>query len=646
MLKTTLGTSFTPGVNQKGKAVGANWSFFLPTLEMKAILVLGAPSTATLKVIAHLADQIIVLWRTPSQAQKLEESQQKLGLSNLTLLPFSPTAKLALPVATIDLVLVTDRRSVQWLQQTPTLWRELTTRLSPTGIIYYEYRGRRDPLQHIWRGDATITTADQAAGVTQTFWLTPVQGEMQTAVPLADRETISYALEHSLYRSSVDLNTWKKLAQRRKGPPQTARARQPAVKAMRPTPARSRNSLRRRLNTTAKRLLIQSTKMMERVEKAIYQLPWLGSFLQRQGVLLHTAPTLAGQPPAYLCALAQTVGITLDHYRWLLSARGEYSSRKVLFFLFAPGAQAPTYIVKMTRDAALNARVENEYQALVQLYALGIGQPDILPKPLFLGHHAQLAVVGESIIDGTSFSKHTQRNAHCPALHAAVDFFVTLGAATKDTTNASPQKVAQVLQTLFTRFNAIYQLSPAHHAFLTDQLEQVRLCSQPFPLVFQHGDPGPWNMLVTPRGRIAVLDWEAAEPQGMPLWDLFYFLRSYCVDVARGQGVNDVLRGFQTQFMAATPMGDFVVDTVQHYCTQIGLPATVVKPLFYTCWMHRALKEATRLPVDKVERGRFVTLLRLCIDNPEAPTLQRLGAGMPPKDLSDKVQLQVASEAW
>jgi hypothetical protein len=50
----------------------------------------------------------------------------------------------------------------------------------------------------------------------------------------------------------------------------------------------------------------------------------------------------------------------------------------------------------------------------------------------------------------------------------------------------------------------------------------------------------------------------------------------------------------------------------------------LVEPLFHTCWMHRALKEATRLTSSRLERGHYVSLLRLCIDQREAPTLRRL----------------------
>lgn len=625
MLKTTLSTTFTPGINLKGEAVGANWTFFLPQLQQQAVLIVGIPSTATLKVLTRLADTVTVLYRQAAEQQKVAAAQQKLARPNLAALCFTPEAALPLAAASIDLILITDGRSVRWIRQAPVLWAELQRLRKPAGVLYYEYRGLFDPLQSLHkRADNSPTTDTLAA---QRLWLTPLQGEMQTAVLSQDQATIAYCLQHGLYRSSVDLKQWQQGAKARKRQPrqQPANAQPVARKAVRKAKASRVRQLRSRLSATAKRLLLKSTKLLEQVEQRLYASPLLNRLLQRQGVLLGTDATLNTHPPAYVRTLARMADIDLEEYHWILSARGEYSTRKVLFFLTAPDQQTPSYIVKMTRDPAFNVRLENEYQALATLYARGVGSPETLPQPLFCGHHAALAIVGESIIAGEPFAKKTQRKANCPALQAAIHFLVTLGTATADSTAATPRQVAQALQTLFSRFQAIYSLTPAHAAFLAEQIQQISNCAAAFPLVFQHGDPGPWNMLVTPSGQVAVLDWEAAEAQGMPLWDLFYFLRSYALDIARAGGVNDGLQGFAQQVLADTPLSQLMVETVHDYCQAIGLPATVVLPLFYTCWMHRALKEATRLPVNKLDSGRFVNLLRMCIDHQDAPTLQRLG---------------------
>ena len=155
---------------------------------------------------------------------------------------------------------------------------------------------------------------------------------------------------------------------------------------------------------------------------------------------------------------------------------------------------------------------------------------------------------------------------------------------------------------------------------MSDQIEIIRQSQEPFPLVFQHGDPGTWNILVTSEKHIAFLDWEAAEPEGIPLWDLFYFLRSFGVGIAKLNGVPDRLQGFEQQFLKNSDFSQLLIDASDTYCDAIGLPKKFVRPLFYTCWMHRALKESTRFNENELESGHYVNLLRLCIDRyPETP---------------------------
>lgn len=49
------------------------------------------------------------------------------------------------------------------------------------------------------------------------------------------------------------------------------------------------------------------------------------------------------------------------------------------------------------------------------------------------------------------------------------------------------------------------------------------------PLLLVHGDFTPWNIKQQPNGRLAVIDWEDADLEGLPLWDLchFYFMQAY-----------------------------------------------------------------------------------------------------------------------
>ncbi|MGH2571194.1 MAG: phosphotransferase family protein, partial [bacterium] len=202
---------------------------------------------------------------------------------------------------------------------------------------------------------------------------------------------------------------------------------------------------------------------------------------------------------------------------------------------------------------------------------------------------------------------------------------VDLAATT--TTRVVAVKAAAALRDLFEQFTEVYELRADERAFLQDRIDAAATAAPVFPLVFQHGDPGTWNLLANDAGQVVFLDWEAAEPTGMPLWDLFYFMRSFAVGCGRKRGVRDSLAAIGGEMLSDAPIGRMLANAVQRYRERTGLHAALVEPLFHTCWMHRALKEATRLNRDRLARGHYLAMLRLGIARRETPAMRRLFAG-------------------
>jgi hypothetical protein len=562
MLDLTLATEFIPGTNLKGQVAGANWWFLLPSMERGRVLCIGTPAAAALITIARMSRSVVVVCEGSQRLHETKELCRARKLVNIE--PIDTTAQLPLDDASVDLVVLSNAASQ--ILPPGALATEFARVLSPTGLIYDEFANSFGS-----RATAKVRPVD-GLNKQQQYWVTPLRGEMQTAVPVNDQRMIDYFLRRSLYSPSLKLPVFK----------------------------RTTRFLNRRL--AANQLTRRTSMITGRSDSG-----------------------LSEQLPEYLRTIAGAAGVNVDNYRWGLVARGRYSSRKVLFFLFAPSSETPTYIIKMTRDVALNARLENEARALRRLYEKGLGDSEHLPQVVFSGHHNDLAIVGETIVAGAPFRNRIDGSASCRYLRDALDWLVELGARTADPTAATPAQVATGLETLFDRFVDIYRLEPAERDFLADQIAIVARNRTAIPLVFQHGDPGTWNLLATPEGRAAFLDWEAFEEQGMPLWDLFYFMRSYGVWSARKAG-GDSLKAFSQQLLADTALGKLLVEVTERYCARSGLSPELVEPLFHTCWMHRALKEATRLPTERLEHGHYVSLLRLCIEQRNAPTLRRLFA--------------------
>lgn len=337
---------------------------------------------------------------------------------------------------------------------------------------------------------------------------------------------------------------------------------------------------------------------------------------RRALIAFPTAASARLETPAYVRTVARAAGLDLAGYRVGLLAPSEYASRKAILFLFRADESSPELVVKLTRDAAHNSRLENEWRALRLLEETGTPGSGIVPRPAFFGHHAGLAVLGESAVAGRPLRDCITGRADCALAASAMRWLGELGAASAHP--ASPDlDLPRALEDLLTRFEGLYRLGGVQRRRLRSHVDALAEAASALPLVIQHGDPGTWNVLIADDGRPAFLDWEAAEPHGMPLWDLFYFARSFAVSLVRASGSRVSLEALHHELLREGPVNRLLVAAVERQCAQSALERNLVEPLYTTCWMHRALKEATRLRPSKLQRGHYFRLLELSLSTPD-----------------------------
>lgn len=367
---------------------------------------------------------------------------------------------------------------------------------------------------------------------------------------------------------------------------------------------------------------------------------WSGAIVARafgrsrelRGRWLRTLPErrlVAGDtgPPAYLRRVAAEAGIDIGGYGWSMSAPGRYRSNKILFFLFEPGSAKPKLVVKITRAPELNGRLEIEREALRDLNAAGTIAPSTIPRVTFFGEEAGKAVIGLTAIEGKPFTAVTEATAACPHAARAFAWLTDLGAATSTPAPDGGRELGRHLREILDRFLALYDVEPRHRTVLEEQIGIIEHSPEPFPVVFQHGDPGVWNLLVAENGSVAFLDWEAAERRGVPLWDVFHLARSYAVTAGRAGGERNMLRAIDRILFDETPINEMVAGVVRRYRERVRVPPALIEPLFHTSWMHRALKEATRLPKHRLGGGHYLALLKRGIDRRRTTALARLFGG-------------------
>ncbi len=146
----------------------------------------------------------VVIWASPQQSKGIGKVTQRHTMEHIRLV--GADENVALSDRSVDLVLIAGHNGAQRLRRDAMLLPELRRLLKPEGLIYFEFSGLIDQVL----GGNTINDVSADFGRPEVFWLTPLSGEMHTAVPAHDRHTVTYFLRHALYSPSVNLHLFKR----------------------------------------------------------------------------------------------------------------------------------------------------------------------------------------------------------------------------------------------------------------------------------------------------------------------------------------------------------------------------------------------------------------------------------------------------
>jgi hypothetical protein len=331
----------------------------------------------------------------------------------------------------------------------------------------------------------------------------------------------------------------------------------------------------------------------------------------RRLVTVSAARALGSDPlPAWLLELAAAAGHDLTGHPWAFVARGDYDSQKPIVVIADRTSTDPEIIVKVTRNPVWNARLENERRALDRLASVDHGWDRMtVPRVLFGGTHAGLAVVAETALTGGSFERAARDAAGDELFGAAVDAFIELGVATRrDATGAAH---AAAIAPLVDRFASIWPLADRERSALDGDLDTLARIER-LPAVMVHGDAGTWNLIRTPSGRVGALDWEAAEVAGPPLWDVERLAEAWAM-LDRSSGPRSATDRAIGHLVDGSPLTPTLGNAVRRSAAALAVPDDAIAPLVRLAWVARALKEANRLRPSELSTGRHQRLVRRTI---------------------------------
>jgi hypothetical protein len=282
---------------------------------------------------------------------------------------------------------------------------------------------------------------------------------------------------------------------------------------------------------------------------------------------------------------------------WLLLTGGQRSVNKVVGLPFAAGGGEPDSVVKFARVAEADAALEREAAALE---AVEEQRPDLagVPRVRALGRRGGRVALVESRIDGRPLIE-TLTAATLPGLSRDVTgWLLALAGQPQPQPREEwwPRLVGEPLALVERQFGDA--IEGAGLAELRQRLEAL----PDLPLLCEHRDCSPWNVVLTPTGP-ALLDWESADPRGLPLLDLVYFLAhaTFQVDGALVDGALDSRRAaesYRRLLDPTTPSGADFAACLRAHCEPLGIDVRTQAALRLLCWILHSSSEHRHLEME------------------------------------------------
>lgn len=274
---------------------------------------------------------------------------------------------------------------------------------------------------------------------------------------------------------------------------------------------------------------------------------------------------------------------------WLLLTPGNADVNKAIGLPFPAASDGPpTAIAKFARVDDAEQGVAWEARMLEQLER---ELPELrnLPRVRGTGRRGGRAAVLQSYVDGRPLAADLSAASFARHSPAVVQILIELTRVPADGDRGEREEklLGEPLRRFEGRFASA--LSPPALAALRRRLEALTLP----PPAFEHGDLKPWNVILTPAGP-ALIDWEDADPRGLPGTDLAFFLASAALLAdgaisSQGAPLDSMLASQRRLLDPATATGAVAESCIAAYCAATGLSREDYDRLRLLGWVHRAL---------------------------------------------------------
>lgn len=290
------------------------------------------------------------------------------------------------------------------------------------------------------------------------------------------------------------------------------------------------------------------------------------------------------------------------------------ASGHVLGFVHARGENTPRLVAKMARlpdgAAALELEAANLGAAHAHGEVPGASVPRCIACVAWRGSHVLL----ETAVPGSPLKPPRLRRDAAGWSAKVTRWLVALHGATRGAA-LGPHGLNRCVHDPFAALHAaggqLAALAIRTAAVLPEELTKL-------PAVLEHGDLASPNVLADEHGELSVVDWEQADPAGLPAADLFFFL-NYAAGAR--DGASTVAAQVRAYHAALIAQDGWARRLVAGYAAALQLPVSVLPALLLVTWPRVVARLQSRVQAGAgtgVESERYVALWRHTLEHREA----------------------------
>ncbi|NUQ65495.1 MAG: aminoglycoside phosphotransferase family protein, partial [Pirellulales bacterium] len=256
------------------------------------------------------------------------------------------------------------------------------------------------------------------------------------------------------------------------------------------------------------------------------------------------------------------------------------ASSHVVFLLLAEGRRDPIWVAKLPRLAGRSVSLEKTVANLRAVHAGKPGGFDSIPRVIAYEEYHGRPILLLTALAGTALDPALVRRDPTRCCESVLAW---LGDMDRPRTpRADDLWFERLVHRPLDLFGKTFPLSDEEAACLarTEKIVAI-LRESSLPLVFEHGDLSSPNVMRLHGGGIGVVDWELAEPQGLPAGDLFFFLTYVAFARHNARRTPGYLTAFQEAFFGPRA---WALPHIRTYAARLAVPGESLTPLFVLCW--------------------------------------------------------------